>query len=193
MFNLAERHLTDRSLLERVGALMLEDTEENFDDQRDPDGNAWEPLSKNTKAAKRAGGRIGWASGALQRSFAWRVQGNSRVAWGTNLKQGLFMQKGTGKWGPKKKSYIIRPKNKKALAFKVAGKSGGEAGGGSKRDVKGRFVKGASRGDQRFARCVIHPGQPPRRFLGVGPRAMRKLVRYFGEETAAAFQKGGSI
>lgn len=46
-----------------------------------------------------------------------------RPAWTTNSATvkvggaGLFLERGTGLYGPKKKKYIIKPKNKKALFF----------------------------------------------------------------------------
>ena len=43
-----------------------------------------------------------------------------RAEVGTNIRYGPYVEYGTGLYGPKKKAYEIRPKTKKALAFKMA-------------------------------------------------------------------------
>lgn len=69
----------------------------------------------------------GKKEGTLQRSITTRRaqrQGNKIIgAVGTNIKYALFVHRGTGLYGPKRKKYRIAPRNKKALRFKVGGET----------------------------------------------------------------------
>jgi len=109
---------------------------------------------------------------------------------GTDVKHGLYQEHGTGLWGPKKRPYEIRPKNKKALAFPVQAAtefSGGKLGramyvraGRSRRGGR-RLTTSARQADQIVRRKVIHPGIRPRPFLGP---AFQRLAPQFQRDLA---------
>lgn len=94
------------------------------------------------------------------------------AAVGANKKYGPWVHEGTGIHGPKKKTYEIKPKNKKALKF---------------RTKAGKIV---------FAKKVIHPGikgNPffKKAFKDVKPKAIKLVKMRYGEKIARQFMKNG--
>lgn len=86
---------------------------------------------------------------------------------GTNVHYGPYLEYGTGKYGPKGQPYEIKPKTKKALAWKGNSVASDIATGKSLfRSKTGRLVKSKSRAGMIVRRKVIHPGIRPRPFLG---------------------------
>lgn len=51
------------------------------------------------------------------------MEGDLAVRVGPTMDYGLYVHEGTGIHGPKKKPYTIKPRRKKALAFKFAGET----------------------------------------------------------------------
>jgi hypothetical protein len=114
---------------------------------------------------------------------------------GTNVHYGPYLEYGTGKYGPKGQPYEIKPKTKKALAWKsgsvasdlatgkllyrsakqkavgsdLATRKSLYRRGGGKLSTKaggGNLVKNAGSAAMILRRKVIHPGIKPRPFLG---------------------------
>lgn len=75
---------------------------------------------------------------------------------------GTYLEEGTGKYGPRKRPYIIRPKNKKVL----------------------RFIKD---GKEIFAKSVNHPGIKPRPVIDPTVDSnwpkIKQQVRHYWENT----------
>lgn len=122
-----------------IGEELLQSTRQRFRDQADPDGRPWQRLAPSTLAAKAArghGATILRARGHLADTIRYQAdEGGLRI--GTNRIYGAIHQFG-GKTAP----HVIRPKNKKALAWP-----------GARHPVRG----------------VNHPGSeiPARPFLGI--------------------------
>ena len=79
----------------------------------------------------------------------------------------LFVEEGTGLWGPKHEKYEIRPKNKKALAFFSRAGTSLATGKALYRSARrpGKLVSTKSAAARTVVRKVIHPGISPRPFL----------------------------
>ncbi|MCB1154623.1 hypothetical protein KDL45_13295 [bacterium] len=66
-------------------------------------------------------GEVPVASGDLKKSIIVVKYGSHGSRVGPTVDYALPVHEGSGKHGPKKKPYPIKPKRKKALAFKIAG------------------------------------------------------------------------
>ncbi|MEW6595659.1 MAG: phage virion morphogenesis protein [Thermodesulfobacteriota bacterium] len=131
-----------------IGEALLRSTQDRFSSQVDPDGRPWQKLKPSTvagKAARRHSPKILRQRGYLADSI--RYQANERgVRIGTNRIYGAIHQFG-GKTG----AHVIRPRNKKALAWP---------------------------GARHPARAVNHPGSdiPARPFLGLSRQDRDRVV-----------------
>lgn len=85
--------LDERDLLDELGAVLLAETLKNFEEERDPDGKAWESLKDSTLRQKR-GGKILQDSRAMLRSIEARRSGTTLEV-GTPLEYGQWHQEGT--------------------------------------------------------------------------------------------------
>jgi hypothetical protein len=104
----------------------------------------------------------------LARSIIVRRTGNLRVLTGPSVYYGLYVHEGTGLYGPNHAKFVIKPRNKKALKFKVNG-----------HDV--------------FASQVEHPGQKPQPFMDdawdrIDDWAHDKLAADLGDEVLKEIQ-----
>jgi hypothetical protein len=84
---------------------------------------------------------------------------------GTNVKYGTYVEYGTGLYGPKHRKYEIKPKGKKALAFRMQAASALPSGRALYRTAAGKLTPTKSKGALTVVRKVIHPGVHPRPFL----------------------------
>ena len=139
------------NLLEQIGLLVKQQTQRHFIEQRDPDGNAWLPLSKNTVEYKQHKGSASSGSpkilidtGNLWNSISYRVAGNT-VFVGSDRLYGTYHQ--LGRITP----YTIKAKRAKMLRYWRAGKF-------------------------RYAKQVTHPGYPARRWLGLSDDNIEELT-----------------
>jgi hypothetical protein len=95
----------------------------------------WRYVSQHGGFTSRTGNLVHKSKVALV-----RMGKNRRIRVSNSAKYAAAQDGGSGLYGPKRRKYLIRPKNGKALRF-----------------VKnGRFI---------FARSVMHPGVHPTRFL----------------------------
>lgn len=122
-----------------IGEALLQSTQDRFRDQVDPDGRPWQKLKASTVAAKAARGhsnKILRQRGYLADTIRYQAN-ESGVLVGTNRIYGAIHQ-----FGGKTRPHVIRPKDKKALAWP---------------------------GARHPARAVNHPGSdiPARPFLGL--------------------------
>jgi phage virion morphogenesis protein len=128
-------------IMKDIGEHLLNETQERFDRQVDPDEKPWKPLLKTTRMQKKnprilqEQGR----RGGLLSSIDYRA-GKKQVTLGTNKPYAAIHQ-----FGGKTSAHVIRPKKAKALRW---------IGGG---------------GNVFFAKEIHHPGSviPARPFLGV--------------------------
>ena len=138
--------LQQAPLLRAIGMKLVGWTMRNF--QQEGIERKWKPLSANTIAQRRKGSsRPLQDTGRLRASWT-QSGGNPKVIGDTvsvtsNVKYAPFHEFGT-------KPYVIRPKNKKVLAFNTAG-------------------------GMRFSKKVNHPGLPQRKMAPSEPMA-RKLA-----------------
>ena len=107
----------NRAYLKLIGERFLAWINENF--RKAGAEQSWKPLSPNTVAARRKGKGAGSAqplrdTGRMAQSFVARI-GADQVWVGTEDRKAVFHQFGT-------RSYVIRPKQAKALRFATAGK-----------------------------------------------------------------------
>ena len=132
-----------------AGEEMVRSTQERFVSQMDPDGHRWQPLKPSTLAskAKRGYGSQGILTMRrhLRDSIRYQADRNG-VRWGTNRIYGAIQH-----FGGRTKAHVIKPKNKKALAWP---------------------------GGRHPARSVKHPGStiPARPFLGVSVRDRERIL-----------------
>jgi len=89
---------------------------------------------------------------------------------GPSVEYGLYVHEGTGKFGPKKRAYPIRPKRKRALKFRPAGG-----------------------GDAIMRRGVMHPGIRPQPFMdqawsSIEQWALEKLGDELGEQVLSEIE-----
>lgn len=160
----AVRHeiATPDEMLASIGEALLRVNDDRHEKGQAPDGTPWKPLSPLTIAgdalrdqqkSKRSSGatmqrsgsrRILYRNGDLLR-FYYQVMGHE-LHLGTNDQKAVWNHLGTGTFGPQGHPYVIKPVNKKALAF---------AGMVRKR--------------------VIHPGIPARSLVGY-PESDEQLV-----------------
>ena len=123
-----------------IGEVLLRSTQDRFNRQVGPDGHRWQRLTDASKASKAAKGqnprKILTGRGYLADSIRYQAN-DAGVRIGTNRIYGAIHQ-----LGGKTKPHVIRPKNKKALAWP---------------------------GGRHPARAVNHPGSeiPARPFLGL--------------------------
>lgn len=96
------------ALMEVVGDTLLSGTHERLDAEEDPEGRKWKPSAR----AREEDGKTLDDSSALRDSLDYLALPD-RVMVGSNLPYARIHQKG-GKTSP----HVIRPKRKKALAFK---------------------------------------------------------------------------
>jgi len=96
-----------------------------------------------------------------------RVSGSHiSAAVGTDAKHGAYQEMGTGLYGYKHREYVIRPKNKKALAFVARAGTQLATGRALYRSKAGRLVTSRKRAARTVVAYVIHPGVRPQPFLG---------------------------
>lgn len=158
---------TPQEILGSIGEALLRVNNDRHEKGQAPDGTPWKPLSAGTIAGEAwkkqgdsfreskstsvaagraaASRRILYQNGDLLR-FQYQVAGDT-LHLGTNDKKAAWHHEGTGTYGPKGKPYVIKPVNKKALAF------------------AGFVVK-----------RVNHPGIPARPLVGY-PESDEKLVK----------------
>lgn len=91
-----------KPLLDRLGRVMLTDTQMNFRQQQEPSGKKWKPTAR--------GGQILSDTGRLKRSIRMQVDGDA-VYIGTNLIYAATHQFGA----------TIKPKHAKYLVFAIPG------------------------------------------------------------------------
>jgi phage gpG-like protein len=154
-----------RPAMKNIGEYMLLTTRGRFDKEEAPDGTPWAPL-KNKAAAfqKKSGQSAKVKSGKRNRKPFDRFAANRKILQDTKLlrdtinyqvndntirirpqqQYGKYHQYGTS-------PYVIRPKNKRFLAF--------PAGDGS----------------TIFTKRVNHPGLPARPFLGINEADIREI------------------
>lgn len=98
-----------RSILQKVAALYISDTENRFDREYDVDRKKWEPLRKTTIRLKEQGYRgrspaingaahRGVWSGKLSTSLKYRIEGDTVII-GSDLKYAPFFHYGVKKKG----------------------------------------------------------------------------------------------
>jgi len=128
-------------VMKNIGEYVTNETQDRFKNEKDPDGNSWQPLKpstlarkKNPKILQEQGGK-----GGLLGSINYRAA-KTQVTIGTNKPYAAIHQ-----FGGKTSAHIIRPKKGKALKWIGAD------------------------GMAFFAKEVRHPGSkiPARPFLGV--------------------------
>ncbi|MBU4274009.1 MAG: phage virion morphogenesis protein [Planctomycetes bacterium] len=124
--------------MKNIGEVVLQSTQNRFGSQTDPDGRPWQKLKASTITGKSLRGhsdKILRQRGYLADSIRYQAN-DAGVRIGTNRIYGAIHQ-----FGDKTKPHVIRPKNKKALAWP---------------------------GGRHPARAVNHPGSkiPARPFLG---------------------------
>lgn len=97
-----------------IGEVLLRSTQDRFSQQVDPDGRAWQKLKASTITSKALRGysdKILRQRGYLADSIRYQADENG-VRIGTNRIYGAIHQ-----FGGKTRPHVIRPKNKKALAW----------------------------------------------------------------------------
>lgn len=148
-------------MMTAIGEAMISDTQQNFEDQKSPNGKSWAPNAPLTKLLKGIGkNKIGINSTLLMNSIKAKAS-RDRVIWGTGLRYGYWFQKGRGEVVAKNGRALQLPYASGSLANKLRG-------------VGGRFIK------QAIYLKRVGP-QPARPFLGVGARGMREIKRIMGE------------
>jgi phage gpG-like protein len=175
-------------ILASIGESLLNANQDRHAKGLAPDGTPWVPLAKSTlyraveskqltspgntrrgaitniakaqKAMANKAARILYQYGDLLR-FQYQVQGD-QLRVGANDHKAPWHHFGTGNYGPKQSPYVIKPKNKKALAF----------GGGL-------FSK------------VTHPGVPARPLIGFPASDQSIAARIVAEHLAIAAQNKG--
>ena len=154
-----------RKFLTLIGQDTLRWVDKNF--KQEGTEKKWKPMSKNTRAARRGGGggaRLLRDSGRLAQSFVSKVNlAATHVDVGSADKKAKWHHKGT-------RAYVISPKNKKVLKFKVA--------------AGFNFGSGAFKGGFAFAKRINHPGLAARPLLPsdklgerIGVLAMSRFAR----------------
>jgi phage virion morphogenesis protein len=136
-----------------IGEVLVRSTQDRFDSQTDPDGRPWQRLKASTIAGKALRGhsdKILRQRGYLSDSIRSQANENG-VRVGTNRIYGAIQH-----FGGKTKPHVIRPKNKKALAWP---------------------------GARNPARAVNHPGSeiPARRFLGISRQDRDRILEVAGD------------
>nr|VFK67252.1 MAG: Mu-like prophage protein gpG [Candidatus Kentron sp. UNK]VFK72601.1 MAG: Mu-like prophage protein gpG [Candidatus Kentron sp. UNK] len=118
------------TIMASIGETLQPANEERHASETGPDGKKWPELSELTKKAKESKDsedskrteenkkptRILHEKGDMTRSFHYQVQGGELVL-GFSDRKAEWHHFGTGTHGPKGKTYTIKPKTKKALAF----------------------------------------------------------------------------
>lgn len=100
---------------------------------------------------------------------------------GKNRKIFLYVDRGTGKYGAKKRAYDITPKTAKALVFKTNYRA--------KTATGGKFFAGSGRatGPTIRVKKVTHPGIKPRKF---SETALESLIPPLHRRIENAFRRG---
>ncbi|PZU89075.1 MAG: phage virion morphogenesis protein [Chelatococcus sp.] len=99
---LIQRAERKSDLLKNVGEALLETTDQRFEDEKDPQGKAWEPLKPLTVELRGASGPILTLSGRLKGSLNYEVSGDT-LRLGPSAIHGAVHQFGAtieGKNGP---------------------------------------------------------------------------------------------
>lgn len=101
-------------IMRAIGTGLVTNTHDRFDDEVDPEGNAWAPLNEEYAKSKRGPGilRESAMRGGLQGSITYRA-GRDQVQVGTNKVYGAIHQFGGE----------ILPKHGRFLIFKMGGKT----------------------------------------------------------------------
>lgn len=136
----------------------------------------------------------GWSDGGLK--FVGKVQSGRRERWeitalpeNPNSKRAdifMFLDEGTGLWGPKHAEYPIEPKKK---GGKLRFTSGYKAGS---RPNKLSTTSSSRFGDTVCRDKVIHPGIQPRNWTKLRlAKWKKKLPEYFQDGMSAAVKASG--
>lgn len=136
-----------------IGEVVLRSTQDRFSSQTDPDGRPWQRLKASTITGKSLRGhstKILRQRGYLADSIRYQAN-ESGVRIGTNRIYGAIHQ-----FGDKTKAHVIRPRNKKALAWP---------------------------GGRHPARAVNHPGSliPARPFLGLSRQDRDRILEVISD------------
>jgi phage virion morphogenesis protein len=90
-------NLTDlRPAMKQIGEFMLSETDENFREERDPQGGQWQKLSPSYLRWKQRSGKIPkilQLRGRLRKSITYKAE-SDRVSIGTNVKYAATHQLG---------------------------------------------------------------------------------------------------
>lgn len=143
--------------MKNIGEVVLRSTQDRFSSQVDPDGRPWQRLKASTIAAKALRGhsdKILRQRGYLADSIRYQAN-ESGVRIGTNRIYSAIHQ-----FGGKTKPHVIRPKNKKALAWP---------------------------GARHPTRAVNHPGSdiPARPFLGISRQDRERILEVVADHLKA--------
>lgn len=124
-------------VLEELGEDVVRHTDDRWEKEVDPEGNAWAPLAPSTIKQKELEGKrtkILQRDGFLRHSIRHQLVAQDTLAVGTSMEYAAVQQLGG------KSEYTIRAKNKKALAWP---------------------------GAAHPVAAVVHPPLTPRPFLGI--------------------------
>jgi len=102
--HLMARAADRQGALKTIGEALLQTTHERFDEERDPQGRKWKPLSALTRKLRGEAGPILNRSGRLKMSVNYQVEG-TRLRIGPNTVDAAVHQFGA----------VIVPRDKKAL------------------------------------------------------------------------------
>ena len=153
----AGARVNEQQLLLAIGQRQLRWINDNF--KAGGIEKRWKPLASSTVYSRRKGSNVPLQDrGTMRQSFNVKL-GRGSVKVGSQLYYTAYHEDGTGK-------YIIRPKEKKALAF--ASPKGSSTKG-----------KGKNRKAYVFTKIVHHPGVPARPML-----PSLELARRMAVETA---------
>lgn len=98
-------------LLKRMGVGLVDTTQHRFEQERDPAGNRWAPLSPAYAASKKGAGILRGAAmrGGLMGSLTFQVSGGRQVAIGSNKIYAAVHQFGA----------VIKPVHGQFLVFRL--------------------------------------------------------------------------
>jgi hypothetical protein len=133
-----------------------------------------------------------WATKPTFKVTIQQQKGLTRFSVGTTEPRYIGIDKGTGKWGSSKRSYIIRPRNPNGvLVFRSQYISATKPNSGTGGINTLRPTTASRSGELVFTKQVTHPGIKPRFFT----RRIQRWVNANGKELygrmlAVAFRKG---
>lgn len=105
----------------------------------------------------------------------------------TEVEYALFVERGTGLWGPKRAKYKIEPKQPGGvLAFRPYMRG---ANGAVILDVAG----GVTKGGLIVARFVLHPGSPGHAMFRIGAVLTEHQIHEWSQNGLRQFQRAASV